>query len=177
MSPKVWLRHADPSERLDPRFQEAVELEVCRILPFRLDRLGDSTAAVDAIEKVVCSASKSAASIKNARCYILTSVMRQLKRIVKRTPPIFYFDPVKLEGLATTNPYSELDARMFCEKIKAHLPEKDFAFLMTVLMKDCTWEQLGAGLGLSADAARKKYDRLINNLREWLLQGGQPERQ
>ena len=177
MSPKIWLRHADPSERLDPRFQEAVELELRRILPFRRDRLGDNTAAIDAIEEVVRSASKSASSIRNPRWYILSSALRRLKRIVKRSPPICYFDPTKLETLASTNPYGELDAKMFCEKIRAHLPERDFAFLMSVLMKDCTWEQLGAGLGLSADAARKKYDRLINNLREWLLQSGQPERQ
>lgn len=177
MSPKIWLRHADPSERLDPRFQEAVELEVRRILPFYRNRLGDNTAAIDAIEEVVCIASKSAASIRNPRWYILTSALRRLKRVVRRSPPICYFDPAKLETMASTNPYGEIDARMFSEKIRAHLPEKDFAFLMSVLMKDCTWAQLGARTGLSADAARKKYDRLINDLREWLLQDGQPERQ
>ena len=177
MSPKIWLRHADPSERLDPRFPEAVELEARRILPFCHTRLGDNIAAIEAIEEVVVSASKFAASIRNPRWYILTSALRRLKRAVKRSPPICYFDPAKLETLASTNPYGQIDAKMLSEKIRARLPERDFAFLMSVLMKDCTWEQLGAGMGLSADAARKKYDRLINDLREWLLQDGQPERQ
>ncbi len=57
--PKIWLRHADPSERLDSRFDEAFELEVRRILPFPRDRVGDNTAAIEAIEEVVRSASKS----------------------------------------------------------------------------------------------------------------------
>jgi hypothetical protein len=177
MSPKIWLRHADPSERLDPRFQEAVELELCRILPFRLDRLGDTTAAVEALEDVVCSASKFAPTIRTPRLYILTSVLRRLKRLVKYSPAICYFDPSKLAKLAATNPYNELNAKLFSEQVRAHLPEREFAFLMSVLVKDCTWEQLGAGFGLSADAARKKYDRLIKNLREWLSESGQPERQ
>ncbi len=177
MSPKIWLRHADPRERLDPRFPEAVELEVRRILPYCCARLGDNIAAIEAIEEVVVSASKASASIRNPRWYILTSVLRRLKRAVKRSPPIRYFDPAKLDALASTNPYAEIDAKIFCEKVRARLPERDFAFLMSVLMKDCTWEQLGAGMGMSADAARKKYDRLINNLREWISQGGQTERQ
>jgi DNA-directed RNA polymerase specialized sigma24 family protein len=177
MSPKIWLRHADPSERLDPRFQEAVELEVRKILPFRRDRLGDDIAAVEAIEEVVRSASKCAASIRNPRWYIFTSALRRLKRVVKRSPPISYVDPAKLETLVATNPYGEIDAKLLCEEIRAHLPEREFAFLMSVLMKDCTWEQLGAGMGLSADAARKKYDRLITSLREWLSKSGRPGRQ
>ena len=86
-------------------------------------------------------------------------------------------DPAHLEGLASTNPFAEIDTKLFCEKIRAQLSERDFAFLMSVLAKDCSWEQLGAGMGLSADAARKKYDRLIKNLREGLLHGDNSERQ
>lgn len=168
MSLKIWLRHADPSERLDPRLEEAVELEVHRILPFRRDRLGDDTLAVEAIEDVVRSASKMAASIKNPRWYILASTLRRLKRVVRRSPALRYFPPAHLEALASTNPYKELDAKLFCDKVRALLPETEFAFLMSVLMKDCTWQELGARMGLSADAARKKYDRLIENLRERL---------
>ncbi len=48
------------------------------------------------------------------------------------------------------------------------LGDTEYAFLMSVVMKECTWEQLGAQIGLSGDAARKKYDRLIANLREGL---------
>ena len=166
MSLKIWLRHADPSERLDPKLQEAVELEVHRILPFRRDRLGDDTLAVDAIEDVVRGASKAAASIKNPRSYIFTSSLRRLKRFLRCSPVLRYFPPGHLEMLASTNPYHELDARLFSEEVRAFLGETEYAFLMSVLMKDCTWQQLGARIGISGDAARKKYDRLIANLRE-----------
>ena len=126
---------------------------------------------------MVRSASKFEGSIRDPHWYILTSAFRRLKRAVKRSPPICYIDPAILKTMASTNPYGEIDAKLFCEKIRGQLPEKDFAFLMSVLMKDCTWAQLGAGMGLSADAARKKYDRLISNLRERLLQSGHFERQ
>ena len=174
---KIWLRHADPKERLDPKLEDAVELEIHKILPFGRDRLGDDTAAVNAIEDVVHSASRTATSIKNPRWYILASSLRRLRRIVRRSPVLRYFPPTQLEALASTNPYEELDARIFSEQVRAQLTETDFAFLMSVLMKECTWEQLGAKIGLSADAARKKYDRLINNLRERLSKSRLPERQ
>ncbi len=168
MSLKIWLRHADPGERLDPRLQEAVELEVHRILPFRRDRLGDDTLAVEAIEEVVRSASKAADSIRNARSYIFASSLRRLKRLLRRSPVLRYFPPDHLETLASTNPYEELDARLFSQEVRAVLGDTEYAFLMSVVMKECTWEQLGAQIGLSGDAARKKYDRLIANLREGL---------
>ncbi len=177
MAPKIWLRHADPSERLDPRLEEAVELEAYRILPFCRRRLGDNTLAIEAIEEVVRSASRIATSIKHPRWYILASSLRRLKRAVRRSPVVCYFPPEQLEARASTNPYDEIDAKLVCDQIRAHLTEADFAFLMSCLLKDCTWEQLGAQIGLSADAARKKYDRLITNLRQWLSPNGLPERQ
>ena len=168
MSLKIWLRHADPSERLDPRLREAVELEVHRILPFRRDRFGDDTLAIDAIETVVRAASKSSGSIRNPRSYITSSALRRLKRFLRRSPVIRYFAPDHLDALALTNPYNEIDARLFSEQVRALIGDQEYAFLMSVLMKQCTWEQLGAQIGLSGDAARKKYDRLIANLRERL---------
>lgn len=177
MTRKIWLRHADPKERLDPKLEEAVELEVHKILPFGRDRLGDDTEAINAIEEVVHSASKTATSIKNPRWYILASSLRRLRRIVRRSPVLRYFPATRLEALASTNPYEEIDAKLFSEQVRSHTTAADFAFLMSVLMKECTWEQLGAGIGLSADAARKKYDRLINNLRERLSKSRLPERQ
>ncbi len=168
MSLKIWLRHANPSERLDPRLQEAVELEVHRILPFRRDRFGDDTLAIETIENVVRAASKTPGSIRNPRSYIISSALRRLKRFLRYSPVIRYFPPEHLEALASTNPYSELDTKLFSEQVRALIGDKEYAFLMSVLMKECTWEQLGAQIGLSGDAARKKYDRLIANLRERL---------
>ena len=177
MSLKIWLRHADPSEKLDPRLEEAAELEAPRILPFRRTRLGDDTKAIEAIEEVVRSASSHSASIKQLRWYIVTSSLRRLKRVVKRSPLLCYLPPAQLETLVSTNPYKDLDARLFCREVQSHLTGGDFAFLMSVLTKDCTWAQVGAKIGLSADAARKKYDRLIIELRQWLSQTAPPERQ
>jgi hypothetical protein len=176
MSLKIWLRHADPSERLDPKLREAVELGLHRILPFRRDRFGDDTLAIDAIESVVCAASKTPGSIRNPRSYIISSALRRLKRFLRQSPVIRYFPPDHLEALASTNPYNELDARLFSEQVRALIGDKEYAFLMSVLMKECTWEQLGAQIGLSGDAARKKYDRLITNLRERLSQNRPSER-
>jgi hypothetical protein len=177
MSPKIWLRHADPSEELDPRLKEAAELEAHRILPFRRDRLGDSTLAIEAIEEVVRSASRAVSSIKHPRWYVLTSSLRRLKRAVRRSPFLCYVPPAHLDVFASADAFEKLDAKIFCEKVRSHLSEADFGFLMSVLTKDCTWKQLGAQMGLSADAARKKYDRLIIELREWLSQTPPPERQ
>jgi len=177
MSLKIWLRHADPSEKLDPRLEEAAELEAHRILPFRRDRFGDNTLAIEAIEEVVRSASRAAASIKHPRWYVLTSSLRRLKRAVRRSPFLCYLPPAQLDGFPSTDPFEELDAKIFCQKVRSHLSEADFGFLMSVLTKDCTWKQVGAQMGLSADAARKKYDRLIIELRQWLSQTPPPERQ
>ena|ERR1051326_1858133 len=176
MSLKIWLRHADPSERLDPKLREAVELGLHRILPFRRDRFGDDTLAIDAIESVVCSASKTPGSIRNPRSYIISSALRRLKRFLRQSPVIRYFPPDHLEALASTNPYNELDARVFSEQVRGLIGDKEYAFLMSVLMKECTWGQLGAQIGLSGDAARKKYDRLITNLRERLSHNRPSER-
>jgi hypothetical protein len=90
MSLKIWLRHADPSERLDPKLREAVELGLHRILPFRRDRFGDDTLAIDAIETVVCAASKTPGSIRNPRSYIISSALRRLKRFLRYSPVIRY---------------------------------------------------------------------------------------
>ena len=177
MPPKIWLRHADPGQQLDPKLKEAGEEVFRKVLPFRRDRLGDDTTAANAVEDAVRSASRFAASMRTPSAYLLTSVMRLIKRAIKRTPKTCQMEPARLEGLASTNPFAEIDTKLFCEKIRAQLSERDFAFLMSVLAKDCSWEQLGAGMGLSADAARKKYDRLIKNLREGLLHGGNSERQ
>lgn len=177
MSPKIWLRHADPSEELDPRLKEAAELEARRILSFRRDRLGDNTLAIEAIEEVVRSASRVVSSINHPRWYVLTSSLRRLKRAVRRSPFLCYLPPAQLDGFSTTDLFEGLDAKIFCEKVRSHLSEADFGFLMSVLTKDCTWKQVGAQMGLSADAARKKYDRLIIELRQWFSQPPPPERQ
>ena len=165
----IWLRHADPSKRLDTRLADAVEPQIHKILTFRRNRFGDEIAAIEAIEDVVRSASTRAASIKNPQWYIFASSLRRLKRTVKHSPVIHYVPPASLEALAFSNPGEELDSKILCQEIRAHLGESDFVFLMRVVTKDCTWERLGAEMGLSADAARKKYDRLILHLRERLL--------
>ena len=164
----LWLRHADASKRLDSRLADAVERRVHKILTFSRDRLGDETAAIEAIEDVVRSASRRAALIKNPELYIFASSLRRLKRTVQHSPVIHYLPPASLEALAFSNPEKELDLKILCQEIRAHVGERDFVFLMRVISKDCTWERLGAELGLSADAARKKYDRLIVQLRERL---------
>ena len=177
MALKIWLRHADPGERLDPKIEEAGEKALRRVLPFRRDRLGDDIAAVDAVEEVVRTASKFAVSIRDPYVYILTSAMRRLKRMVKRTPATTFVEPAKLEELISTDRQAQIDAKLMCDKIRSQLPERDFAFLMSVVAEDSTWEQVGAAMGLSADAARKKYDRLIKSIREGLLHDGKSERQ
>ena len=137
--------------------------------------LGDTALAAEIVEGVVHSAAKAHPHkpIKNPDSYVLSGIVRRVKRLLARERRIEYRGSLEeLEGLTgawDTSWVAELDKRILVQEL-VDLMDTETRDLFFKWVRGDEWEEIAGDLGISANAAQHRLRYGIEKARERVFQ-------
>jgi DNA-directed RNA polymerase specialized sigma24 family protein len=137
--------------------------------------LGDTALAAEVVEGVVHSAAKAHRDkpIKNPDSYLLSGVVRRVKKLLARERRIEYRGTLEeLEGLKgawDTSWVAELDNRILVQELMGYM-DGETRDLFFKWVRGDEWEEIAGDLGISVNAAQHRLRYGIDKARERVFQ-------
>ncbi|HEV2380777.1 MAG TPA: hypothetical protein VG206_13415 [Terriglobia bacterium] len=151
-----------------------------RVTEYAARYLGDGQRGEEILEDVLQSAVvvEGRSEIRSPEGYLFSGVVRRVKELLARTPEIDYRGSVwDLDRLKAThdNGWAEaLENQLLAKELISLLDGETWRIHLKKAMGD-SWDEIGADLGISAEAARKRFAHGIERLRVRIAESGRVE--
>lgn len=178
-NPPFWMSHKDRKGRPIPQvLLDAAQLVWPRVLWLTDRELKDTARAAEILEKAVCLVASimrrkgPQERILNLESYLYWAAVRILNRTVEREKMIQFIDDLEPVVDPQTDSYRHriggTQKQLLIRQIMRYLDTRTRGmFLLRV--KGCSWEQIGAFLGIKANNAAVTYNAGVERARQRIL--------
>jgi DNA-directed RNA polymerase specialized sigma24 family protein len=178
-NPPFWMSHKDRKGRPIPQvLLDAAQLVWPRVLWLTDRELKDTARAAEILEKAVCLVASimhrkgPQERILNLESYLYWAAVRILNRTVEREKMIQFIDDLEPVVDPQTDSYRHriggTQKQLLIRQVMRYLDTRTRGmFLLRV--KGCSWEEIGAFLGIKANNAAVTYNAGIERARQRIL--------
>lgn len=161
----IWLPQSDANGRaVDPRAHKAATENASRLLSYRHRECSDETIHLNALEgAVLATATKPHEQLSEG--FLYTAVFRAVNRAIRHARTLVFVTHERLDNFSGADVVSAIETHITIKEALARLRPEDRVLVLDRFCSGRSWREIGRSLGISEDAARKRWERARATLR------------